>query len=124
MRLDSQGRRVIDDNGNWIAPENRRKPLPSIRYAEDVLGEFILVQNEETAVTRKGVMQLAPGQNQDGYGQKISTDIMLQVVETKRRYRVYCTCRSNAGSLWIKHEGQKLHLHTYFQDDLQSEFLN
>ena len=123
-KLDSQGRVMIDDQGNLIPPEHRKKPPVVIRYAEDNLGEFILVRNEETTVPKSGMMQLAPGQNQDGYGKKITSDIMLQVVATKKRYRVYTICFSNAGSNYVIVKGQRFYLQTYFQSDLKDAFLD
>lgn len=49
-----------------------------------------------------------PGQDEMGYGQKITTD--LQVSKDGKRYRVYATCWSNAASNWIKRNGQVFHL--------------
>ena len=61
----------------------------------------------ERPVMRKGT--LLPGQDQFGYGLKITTDKV--VVKDKRTYRVFCTQISNAGSCWIIKGGQKLFLH-------------
>lgn len=88
----------------------------TIRYAEDVVGGFKLFRRE---VSRHGgILQLAPGQSQEGYGSKISTDYVLQFYGEARKYRVYCTCYSNSGSLWITHEGRTLHLRTHFQSEV------
>jgi len=87
-----------------------------VEYAEDVVGSFTLYRRP---VKRSGVLQLAPGQSQDGYGNKITTDVMLQFNGDTRQYRVYCTCWSNAGSNWINYQGKKLYLRTYFQSDLK-----
>ena len=40
-----------------------------------------------------------PGQNEMGYGRKISTDYMVMI--GKKYYRVYATCFSNCASHWI-----------------------
>lgn len=50
-------------------------------------------------VTRKGILQLAPGQGADGYGKKISTDYVAHF--DGREHRVYCICFSNSGSLYV-----------------------
>lgn len=57
---------------------------------------------------RGGILQLLPGQDQFGYGSKITTDTMVRL--DNRLYRVYATCYSNAASLWIVKDGKKLHL--------------
>ena len=91
----------------------------SIEYAEDVVGGFKLYRRP---VKRSGsILQLAHGQNQEGYGNKITTDLVLQFHGLTRRYRVYCTCWSNAGSNWINYEGKKLFLMTYFQNEVEDE---
>lgn len=55
-----------------------------------------------------GILELLPGQDQFGYGEKITTDKV--VVIGKHKYRVYCTCYSNAASNWIMRDGEKLFL--------------
>lgn len=55
-----------------------------------------------------GILNLLPGQTQEGYGDKITTDRVLRIQGDKREYRVYCTCWSNAGSCWIVRDKQKL----------------
>jgi len=57
---------------------------------------------------RGGILNLAPGQSEDGYGSKITTDTMVRL--DNRLYRVYATCYSNVASHWIIKGGQKLHL--------------
>ena len=58
---------------------------------------------KKAPVPRRGILQLAPGQAEDGYGEQISTDYMARV---KGRWkRVYCICYSNAGSLYVKDGG-------------------
>lgn len=59
-------------------------------------------------VVRRGFLQLAPGQNEDGYGSKISTDYLVQL--NKRQYRVYAVCFSNVASHYIIKGGKKLYL--------------
>lgn len=76
-----------------------------IRYVEEVFPNFQIVR---VPVPRRGIMGLLPGQSGMGYGVKITTDGM--VVIGKRRYRVYCTQISNAGSYWIKIAGEQYFL--------------
>jgi hypothetical protein len=92
------------------------KPKVIIRYADETIGAYTL--HRSIVPRRGGILQLAPGQSQDGYGKKITTDIMLQFVGEKKRYRVYCTCYSNNGSNWITYKGETLHLRTHFQDEI------
>lgn len=67
-------------------------------------------------VPRRGVLQLAPGQNQDGYGDRISTDYMIRdpndanVKQRNRWYRVFTICWSNSGSFYIERRGLRLWL--------------
>lgn len=62
-------------------------------------------------VKRRGFLQLAAGQSPDGYGQKISTDYLLQFDGyNQRKYRVYCVCFSNVASHYILKEGERLYL--------------
>lgn len=51
-----------------------------------------------------------PGQGQDGYGQKITTD-MVVILDDGKKYRVYLTICSNIGSIWVKIKGKKYYLH-------------
>lgn len=61
-------------------------------------------------VPRRGPMQLAPGQRDDGYGEKIHTDWMIQFRDgSSRWYRVYATCVSNAVSYYVIRKGKKLY---------------
>lgn len=57
---------------------------------------------------RGGILQLLPGQGEDGYGDKISTDRMVRV--ESRWHRVYAICWSNAASHYIIKGGQKLYI--------------
>ena len=60
--------------------------------------------------------ELAPGQGEDGYGDKITTDRVLVFPRSKRRYRVYATCFSNVASYWIRKDRQKLFLYDWELD--------
>lgn len=75
----------------------------TIEYLRDVYPSATFLRRD---VPRHG--GLAPGQDQDGYGRKISTDYMVQ--HLGRQYRVYCTQISNAGSCWITIRGRRLHI--------------
>lgn len=56
-------------------------------------------------VARRG-MGLASGQNQSGYGNKISTDYMAH--KGNKTYRVYAICHSNVASHYILLKGKRL----------------
>lgn len=60
-------------------------------------------------VNRPAPMGLLPGQGEDGYGKKITTEKMVKLSNGKM-YRVYATCISNVASHWILKEGKKIHL--------------
>lgn len=60
-------------------------------------------------VNRPGPHGHLPGQDQYGYGKKITTERMIKLSDGKK-YRVYATCFSNVASHWIMRDGQKLHL--------------
>jgi hypothetical protein len=90
----------------------------TVEYAEDKVGGFKLFRRP---VPREGLLQLAPGQSQEGYGSKITTDFVLQFYGEAKKHRVYCTCWSNAGSLWITHERRRLYLRTHFQSEVIEE---
>jgi len=89
--------------------------MSNVKYAEDVIGEFTL---HRRPVPKRGIMQLSPGQGEDGYGRKITTDICLKFKGEKRERRVYCVCFSNSGSNYIIVKGETLYLKTYFQSDV------
>ncbi len=59
-------------------------------------------------VPRRGMMLLLPGQGNDGYGERITTDKCIRFNGEKKLYRVYCTQYSNAGSCWVIRHGKKL----------------
>ena len=90
------------------------KPLPKVEY---VTGTYRLVTNETTRIVGK-----RPGQDEMGYGSAITTDIILQFADTKKKHRVYCTCYSNTGSLWVKVKGKRLYLGTVFNSDVLETF--
>ena len=88
----------------------------TIRYVDEVLGPYTLHRRE---VGRQGgVLQLLPGQSQDGYGDKITTDIVIKVKGEARERRVYCVCHSNVGSHYILCKEGRLYLRTHFQDEI------
>ncbi len=89
--------------------------MSEVQYVEDVLGAFTL---HRRPVPKRGPMQLAPGQNADGYGRKITSDIVLKLNGENRERRVYTMIFSNAGSNYIVYNGKNLFLRTYFQDDV------
>lgn len=74
-----------------------------VRYLADVHPG---TKFKKKAVTRRGILQLTPGQGNDGYGRKISTDYMARVND--RWQRVYCVCISNVGSLYVLQGTEKL----------------
>lgn len=74
-----------------------------VRYLRDVHPE---AEFKKVPVTRRGILQLAPGQGDDGYGDQIATDYMVRVNGKWRR--VYCVCHSNVGSLYVKDGSDKL----------------
>ena len=79
--------------------EKKKKPLPKIKYVNEVFAGASF-ELKMAPVPRRGILHLAPGQREDGYGSKIQTDYMLRV--NSKWHRVYCICWSNAGSLYIK----------------------
>lgn len=58
---------------------------------------------------RGGILGLLPGQSEDGYGKKITTDKKVQLPDGKT-YRVYATCFSNVASHWIMKDKKVLYL--------------
>ncbi len=80
----------------------KKKPeLPKVTYLRDVHeGAFVIKH------PIKLVGDQRPGQNAEGYGDKITTDYMA-VVKNKR-YRVYAICWSNASSYYVIIENKKL----------------
>jgi hypothetical protein len=79
----------------------------AIAYA-DTLGSYKLYRRP--VARRGGVLGLLPGQGVDGYGRKITTDLVLVFDGETRERRVYATCFSNAASHWITHNGRTLWL--------------
>jgi hypothetical protein len=62
-------------------------------------------------VKRYGMLQLAPGQSPSGYGRKISTDYMAEVLGRKRR--VYAICFSNAASHYVLVKGEAFYIRDF-----------
>lgn len=55
-------------------------------------------------------------QTASGYGSKLQTSYMIQLVGHSRWYRVYCMCYSNSGSCYIVRKGV-----TYFTSRIESK---
>ena len=125
VKLDSDGKRMFDNNGNLIPKADRKKPGTAIEYVPGEINvDYIIVENQQTTISTPNPFhgRVSPGQGSDGYGRKISTDQMLQFKGEKRKYRVYCTCFSNSGSLWINKGGKSLYLGTVFQHEIKKHF--
>ena len=41
-----------------------------------------------------------------GYGRRLPTEYMIKTTDG-RKHRVYCTCYSNCGTLWIRYKGKE-----------------
>jgi hypothetical protein len=129
-KLDSDGKIRFDSDGNLIPKAERKKPVVitylDAKIESEINVGYIVVRNDDTMP--KGARHnphhgwTFPGQGADGYGRKISTDMIVQIKGEKRKRRVFCTCFSNAGSHWIVRDGKTLHLGTVFQSEIQSEF--
>lgn len=91
-----------------------------IKYADEAVGPYKLHRREvaKRVIPNSGGVTQAPGQGQDGYGSKITTDICVIFDGQKKERRVYATCFSNAASHWLLVDGEKLHLRTHFQDEI------
>lgn len=93
-----------------------------IKYADE-LGSYKLYYRP---VPKKsyyfGGITCAPGQGMDGYGEKITSDIMLKFDEgilSRYHYRVYAICFSNAASHYIVvNKTQRYYLKTHFWDEV------
>jgi hypothetical protein len=83
------------------------KPVVQITYLND--DEYTV---EFKPVRRKGgILEQLPGQDQYGYGMKITTDRMIRLKDNPTvAYRVYATCISNAASHWITRNNQRFYL--------------
>lgn len=100
-----------------------------IKYVPgDINDSYVIVRNEQTVPRGSRLSHWQgvsyPGQDEMGYGSKITTDLMLQFSDSKRKYRVYATCFSNAASHWIMKGGERLHLPTVFQSDIRDTFIS
>lgn len=87
-----------------------------VRYADEAVGPYTL---HRRPVAKHGNM--APGQNAEGYGRKITSDIVLKFTDDPREHRVYITQFSNAGTCWIKYRGETLCLRTHFQAEVRDD---
>jgi hypothetical protein len=93
----------------------KKSPRPIIEYADDVFGPYKLYD----VPIKTGPNGQRPGQDQMGYGARITSDIVLVFDRApKKKFRVYCTCWSNAASHWVMLDRRKLHLRTHFQSDI------
>lgn len=57
-------------------------------------------------------------QTASGYGRKLTTSIVVRLEGEKKTRRVYCTCYSNSGSLWIVLNGRRTSIGELFADNL------
>lgn len=93
----------------WDAGRDTGKTL---RYAE----------NFEAAVRAvpRGPFGSVPGQGAGGYGRRMATDYVIRFLDLpgSRWRRVSCCCHSNAGSLYVLHDGDWLFLDDYDLADL------
>ena len=94
----------FDSDGNVV----KEKPKVVIVYA-DAVGSYKL--HRRPVARRGGILGLLPGQSEDGYGRKITTDLVLVFNGETRERRVYATCFSNCASHWITHNRRTLWLH-------------
>ncbi len=81
----------------------------SIKYADQAeLGTIQWYRRP----ARRGMppLCLAPGQSPSGYGDKISSDYVVQFDDKGRKYRVYIICHSNLGSMYVIVKGQRLYM--------------
>ena len=85
-----------------------------IHYADEI-GYYTLRRKEPKSKVATPWCVRMPGQNKDGYGRKITTDVVLKFSGERRERRVYATCFSNVTSHWITYLGR-----TYYLRDLDS----
>lgn len=96
-----------------VEPEPQPRPMVEaqsrVRYAQE-LGAYHLYRKP---VKRRvaGFQELMPGQGVDGYGAKMTTDLVLVFEHDQIIRRVYATCYSNAASHWVTVDGGKFFLH-------------
>lgn len=93
----------------------------AVKYADDVVGSYKLYRRFVMRVGT-GMNIRLPGQGEDGYGGKITTDMVLKFdANPKTVYRVYATCYSNAASHWITVNGEVLHLRSHNKSEILNE---
>jgi len=90
----------------------------TIQYV-DSIGPYTLRRSMPKGARRTMWGTFYPGQGADGYGRKISTDIVLRFEGETRPRRVYATCFSNAATHWIVYKGATYYLPTIFQSDIE-----
>jgi len=87
---------------------NNERTHTMVNYLGDIKGDsFTLYRTEHYPRNRR----------QDGYGDKIPTDLMCRF--GKRNYRVYAICWSNVASHYVLIGKQKYFLHDYDVDKLE-----
>jgi len=64
------------------------------------------IELTHSPVQTRGPLGQLPGQDENGYGEKITLPWTVQYAG--RRRRVYCTQRGNAGTWWFMHGGRKM----------------
>lgn len=69
------------------------------------------VQFIKKPVKTIGILAYRRGQNQDGYGTKISTDYMAII--NNRRHRIYLIQVSNIGSMYVLVKNERLFVRNY-----------
>ena len=107
-------RKRVDD----MAKKTEEKVV--VRYVEDEFGSFTL-HRRPVPKTGPSWFQRSPGQSEEGYGDKITTDIMLKLRKDNRLRRVYAICWSNAASHYILIRGKAFYLRGHY---VQSDILD
>lgn len=91
---------------------NNTASKPAIRYLSDELAGRKRYTFERSPVQRSGgLLNLLPGQNEEGYGDKISTDWVCKI-EGCKPVRVYAVCWSNSASFYVIYDKTKCYLHS------------
>lgn len=91
---------------------NNTASKSAIRYLSDELACKKKYTFERSPVQRSGgILNLLPGQTQEGYGDKISTDWVCKI-EGCKPVRVYAVCWSNAASFYVIYGKTKCYLHS------------
>lgn len=75
-----------------------------VQYAEDHFG-VIESKTEPPPSVKAG--RYPYGQGADGYGSKIATNYLVRLDRRGPWRRVYCTCFSNCGTVWVSAKGKR-----------------